>query len=285
MSSIMPVSFPGEGCGDGSAVRIPGMLSCCQAERRLTTRSGHVRRGFLYEGVAVELRKRIESGVYAPGGRIPSEAELIKEFRVSAITVRRAIRDLMLEGLLRGRQGLGVFVSDARRMVRSLGGDLTTSIGDDITRAGRAPGIREVSAGLEPAPDALARRLRLKRGTLVYRYEKIILADGEPVGLDVTYLPRALGDTRGRDLEREFVFPLAISRGIRIDHIDFTIEGGAVGEQHRGLLGLPLGFPLLVVDYAPIGPDGAPILAGRISSRYDRFAYAFRVQLPGEAPA
>ena len=236
-------------------------------------------RGFLYEGVALELRKRIESGVFPPGTRISSEAELIKEFRVSAITVRRAIRGLMLEGLLRGRQGLGVFVSDGRRVVRSLGGDFKTSIGDEIRRAGSEPGIREVSMTLEPADETLARLLHLKRGALVYRHDKLVLADGEPVGLDISFLPRALGDAMRADLAREFVFPLAISRGIPIDHIDFTIEGGAVSDQHRSLLGLPLGFPLLIVDYTPISPVGAPILTGRALSRYDRFSYAFRVHL------
>lgn len=243
-----------------------------------------MRRAFLYEGVALELRKRIESGVLPPGMRISSEAELIKEFRVSAITIRRAIRGLMLEGLLRGRQGLGVFVSDGRRVVRSLGGDFKTSIGDEIRRAGSEPGIREVSMALEPADESLARRLRLKRGALVYRHEKLVLADGEPVGLDISFLPRALGDAMRADLAREFVFPLAISRGIQIAHVDFTIEGGAVSDQHRSLLGLPLGFPLLIVNYTPISPAGAPILTGRALSRYDRFSYAFCVHLPGGPP-
>ncbi|HEY6579155.1 MAG TPA: GntR family transcriptional regulator, partial [Rhizomicrobium sp.] len=76
--------------------------------------------GTLYETVKSALRDRIVSGRYQPGQKIPSESELIREFGVSAITVRRAVRDLTIEGRLIGRQGLGVLVADRRRITRSL---------------------------------------------------------------------------------------------------------------------------------------------------------------------
>ena len=88
-----------------------------EAQRHLTLRAAG---RFLYAQVAEELRRRIVQGVYGPGSRIPSEADLVREFQVSAITVRRTVRDLQFEGLLVGRQGLGVFVSDKRRIRRSL---------------------------------------------------------------------------------------------------------------------------------------------------------------------
>jgi GntR family transcriptional regulator len=63
---------------------------------------------FLYRAVAEALRERIRTRVYGPGSRIPTFAELAAEFNVSTITVRHAIRELSLEGMLVGRQGLGV---------------------------------------------------------------------------------------------------------------------------------------------------------------------------------
>lgn len=232
-------------------------------------------RRFLYEDVAGELRQRISRGVYRPGTRIPSESELVREFRVSAITVRRAIRDLTLEGLLFGRQGLGVFVADNRRIVRSLGRDFKTSFGDEMRRAGVEPGIKELSLALVPADALVSARLECERGTLVYRHEKLVLGDGEPVGHDVAHLPRELGDVLKQELSHEFVFPLLVAHGIRIHHVDFEIEGGAVSEEQTSLLGLPIGFPLLVVYYTPIGANGTPILSGRAISRADRFSYKF----------
>ena len=74
---------------------------------------------FPYQTVTDELRSRIVDRNYPPGLRLPSVEELASEFGVSTITIRRAIRDLSLEGLVTGRQGLGNFIVDKQRIVRA----------------------------------------------------------------------------------------------------------------------------------------------------------------------
>jgi GntR family transcriptional regulator len=229
----------------------------------------HRGRRFLYEDVARELRRRVARGVYSRGSRIPSESELVREFHVSAITVRRALRDLALEGLLFARQGLGVFVASARRITRSLRVNTTTSIGDEIRRAGVEPGIKELALALIAADPPTSARLRIPAGSLIYHLERVVLADGEPVGLDSAWLPRALGE------RFEFLMPLLVRHRIRLGHVDFQFEGGTVSDREASLLALPVGFPLLVVDYTAFAPGGAPILTGRTASRADRFTYEF----------
>ena len=251
-----------------------------------TTRAGirPLSTRFLYEDVKRGLRARIEQGLYPPGTRVPSASELTREFEVSAITVRRAIRDLTVEGLLRGRQGLGVFVAHAPRIVRSLGTDFRTSIGDEMRRSGHVPGVKELSMALVPGGPAVAKTLGLGRRALVYRLEKLILADGEPVALDITYMPRALGDALKEELHSEFIFPLLVSHEIGVDHIDFGIEAGVVTEEQAPILGVPVGFPVLAVDYTPVGADGDALLTGRSISRADRVSFAFRAR-PEPDPA
>jgi GntR family transcriptional regulator len=231
----------------------------------------------LYRTVAAELRDRIKRGIYPPGQRVPTEAELVREFRVSGITVRRAIRDLVLEGLLQGRRGAGVFVCERRRVVRSLGGDFRASLGDEIWRAGEEPGIRELACELVDPPDPVARRLRLSPGARVYRHEKLVLAGGEAVCIDVAYLPRRLGERLKSRLAREFVFPALLAAGIALPSIDFTVEGETLSEPESRLLGVPVGSPALVVDYTPLDARSRPLLTGRSVSRADRFTYAFRL--------
>jgi GntR family transcriptional regulator len=232
-------------------------------------------RRFLYEDMAQELRLRIARGVYPRGARIPSESELVREFRVSAITVRRAIRDLSLEGLLFARQGLGVFVASARRITRSLRLRTTTSIGDEIRRAGVEPGIKELTLTLIAGDAPTAARLGLPPGSLIYHLERVVLADGEPVGLDSAWLPRELGERLRPEITHEFIMPLLVRHRIRIDHVDFQFEGATISDREASLLALPVGFPLLVVDYTAFAPGGAPILTGRTASRADRFTYEF----------
>src|SRR5688572_21412574 len=156
-------------------------------------------RTFLYANVAEALRRRIVDGLYEAGHPIPTEGALVQEFGVSPITVRRALRELTFEGMLFGRQGLGVFVADRRRIVRVLSGDSRPSIGDEIRRAGLEPSIKELAWAQVREPD-VARRLGLAAHASVHRHDKLILADGEPVSIDVVYLPRDLGDRLRNEL-------------------------------------------------------------------------------------
>ncbi len=68
----------------------------------------------LFRRVRDDLRRQITSGSFAAGARIPSISELCSSHQVSAITVRRALSDLVTEGLLRGAQGRGMFVAEQR---------------------------------------------------------------------------------------------------------------------------------------------------------------------------
>ena len=63
-----------------------------------------------YERVLVDLRRKIESGELQPGSQLPTRLKLAAEYRVTHMTVQRAIDTLKEEGLLYSRPGLGVYV-------------------------------------------------------------------------------------------------------------------------------------------------------------------------------
>src|ERR1700729_1285464 len=65
--------------------------------------------------ISQELLAEIASGKYAPSGRLPSEAQLVRRFGVSRPTAARALRDLQSEGIVERRVGAGSFlVKDAK---------------------------------------------------------------------------------------------------------------------------------------------------------------------------
>ncbi|TQS73581.1 FadR family transcriptional regulator [Rhodobacteraceae bacterium] len=74
--------------------------------RRLPREAGKT----LVTGVRDALRAQIEAGAYSPGSRLPSEAQLTRDFDVSRTVVREAIAALRSDGLVEPRQGAGVFV-------------------------------------------------------------------------------------------------------------------------------------------------------------------------------
>ena len=120
----------------------------------------------LYEQLRVALRERLDSGVLDPGERLPSETELCQKYGVSRITVRRAVDELVEEGILERRQGKGTFVAPKRRISIQKRGHKTRS--QPITQALRRrysgaalspcpprPRCASASAGLTPSPARL----------------------------------------------------------------------------------------------------------------------------------
>ena len=63
-----------------------------------------------YRMIAADLRAKIESGELAPGGLLPSEAELTSQYGVSRGTARQAFFELQVAGLIDAVQGKGRFV-------------------------------------------------------------------------------------------------------------------------------------------------------------------------------
>ncbi len=80
-----------------------------------------------------QLLDSIEAGDMLPGDKVPSENQLAAQFEVSRMTARRAITELVDEGILVRSQGLGTFVSDHRPMSSMLA---IQSIHDEITQRG-----------------------------------------------------------------------------------------------------------------------------------------------------
>jgi DNA-binding GntR family transcriptional regulator len=64
-----------------------------------------------FEQLAEILRQRIADGTYPPGSRIPTMLALEAESGLSPMTVRRAVKLLADEGLVRSRPGRGTFVT------------------------------------------------------------------------------------------------------------------------------------------------------------------------------
>lgn len=232
----------------------------------------------LYDNVKMAIREDIHQGRYKTGEKIPSESELTRALGVSAITIRRALRDLVIEGLIIGKQGIGVFVADNRCIVRSLRSDFSSSLADEIRRAGLKPRIRLLSSSEVLGPREINAIMRIRRGGTLFCVEKLILADDRPVSIERDYLPARLSNLN-EDLKSDYLIPLLFRRSVPLQHVDYRVEGGSVTAADAALLELSSGAPILKIFYTPIGATSAPAATGVSISRADRFAYDFRVNI------
>jgi Transcriptional regulators len=140
-----------------------------------------------------KLAEKIDSEAYRPGERIPTEAELCEEYGVSRTVVREAIASLRADGLLISRQGVGVFVSERKKLLPF---EVDAASGDALADA---VNILELRLGVELEAAALAAERHNKRQlqAIKARYKDI---DREISGKE--------GD-KGRS---DFEFHLAIAR-------------------------------------------------------------------------
>lgn len=76
----------------------------------------------LYQLIATQIAQRIKDGEWRPGDRLPSEAEMARQFGVSRPTVREAMIALDAAGLVHVQNGNGIFVREpGKQEPRSLG--------------------------------------------------------------------------------------------------------------------------------------------------------------------
>jgi len=100
-----------------------------------------------YQQIVVELRKSITMGEYKEGAKLPSEADLVKRFSTSRLTVQRALKELQHQQLIERRAGSGTYVRRVERSATHVFGLLIPGLGETeifepicqgMARAGRA---------------------------------------------------------------------------------------------------------------------------------------------------
>ncbi|MHA6258428.1 GntR family transcriptional regulator [Sporosarcina sp. CAU 1771] len=68
----------------------------------------------MYQQIASYLTQKINNGSYSEGDKIPTEVELIEQFKVSRTTVRLGVKQLIENGLVEKKAGKGTFVTKAK---------------------------------------------------------------------------------------------------------------------------------------------------------------------------
>lgn len=124
-----------------------------------------------------------------PGARLPSEFDIVARLGVSRATATQALRDLEQRGLVYRRQGRGTFAADSDRAIRSNQAATLPSFSEDLRAAGRTTHERVIAFDKVGAPAEVAAALAIDRDDEVWRIERVIVGDGEPVVHVLSWLP------------------------------------------------------------------------------------------------
>lgn len=237
-------------------------------------RRGHLERNGslpLYRQLEEIMKQRITNQDWEAGARIPTETELIEEFDVSRTTVREAVDQLVQEGLLDKLQGRGTFV---RRQPLEVPLGPLTGFAEEVLERGQIPSATLLSTELSRDFFYEAHQLKVPHGEPVLRIERVRLADGEPIALERTFWPKAVGELLlEEDLNRAQFYPILERHGVYLVEADEKILAANASEEEVRILGVEPGEALLEMRRVSYGEDGRPVEFARNRYRSDRYFY------------
>ncbi|WP_134500329.1 GntR family transcriptional regulator [Microvirga pakistanensis] len=213
-----------------------------------------------------------------PGDKIPSETELCDHYGLSRITVRQAISALVDEGLLQKQQGRGTFVLASRLAEPLADPDHFLLSGFD---AEDPEHIDLYSVETVPAPDWIAAKLGLRTSELVHKIRKVLSPEGQPAAFRTSFVPARIAP---RLLQMNLSQPLyalvETLYNVHATEADEVIEFIVADDFRAGMLRVPVGHPLILLERIVYSNSGEALECSRAYYRADRFRLRHRLRRP-----
>lgn len=143
----------------------------------------------IYQVIEKDLRVAILDGKLKQGDLVPSETELSAKYKVSRMTVRQAINNLLIDGYIYRHKGRGTFVTFNKKEMdkqdkpffsftnemKGIDSPITTTV---------------LEFAESTADEVIAKRLQLKVGDPIFYVERLRQSNNTPVAYERVYLPK-----------------------------------------------------------------------------------------------
>lgn len=200
----------------------------------------------LYRQLEELLKKEIDSGIWPSGSRLPTENELVMTYRVSRVTVRKALDALAQQGYLERRSGKGTFVAE-KKIQRGLSGVLSFS--EMCQAVGCVPGAKTIRISLEIPSEKDVEQLKISEDSRIVILERIRTSDGVPVIIETCKFTEDFAFLLGEDLESCSLYEtikrkknLVFTKSVK------TLDIVYATSQEARFLGITKGYPLLRIE-------------------------------------
>lgn len=212
----------------------------------------------LYRRLRDEIASEIARGVWKPGEKIATEAELITKYTVAAGTIGKALDLLEEDGLVERIQGSGTYVRRPNfqtaliQTIRYFG----------CAADGRTPRGRILKREVLAPPPEIASALHLRSDASALRLQRLRIHDGLPVLREVIWLDaeRFAAIIQLEDIQPQLLYPLYEKLcGEIVARIHETVTIETADQSDADLLGLGLDRPVVVIKRLALGYDNHPI--------------------------
>ncbi|HET7763106.1 MAG TPA: GntR family transcriptional regulator [Phycicoccus sp.] len=211
----------------------------------------------LYHQLAEQLSGAIADGRLQPGDPFENEVALAERLGLSRPTVRRAIQEMVDQGLLVRRRGLGTRVANRKVHRRAE----LTSLWDDLRREGRHPRTSILTHEIV-TDERAASALDLEPDTPMLLVVRVRTADGDPIAYMHNWLPPEYSDIPVEELQSTGLYAALRSRGVKPVVARQTIGARMPTPAERKALGIRGQQPVLTMTRMAFDAAGRAVEFG-----------------------
>ncbi len=222
----------------------------------------------LYAKVKQGIIESIDNKEYRPNTKIPSEKNLCDTYDVSRITVRKAIKELVEEGILNTYQGKGTFVINEKieNELLEVGG--FTDFGIDNNR-----NTKQITISCEVvSSERHCTKLNVPHNSKFLKLLRVMWLDDEPFFIDCSHIPLdtykdfdkkyRIGDSTYRLLREEY--KTNVLKDDKVIHVKMA------GSLESKLLECSVGEPLFYIQKLGLDDNNNPVHTSELFCRANR---------------
>ncbi len=237
----------------------------------------------LYVQLEQIIKSQIVMGHLIPGEQIPVEKELAKMYKVSSITVKRAILNLTQQGLLARKQGKGTFVQESSLpsinhvMTVRGGGGIKDVIPEGLWN--QKPKVLEMKTVTCPKQVAIA--LNLDMGQKVFEIRRTRREDNAPLSYIKNYLSVELGERISKEdlINYPMLHILRNKLGVHLERGLQYIIAVVADYEIANALSVGISAPVLYLETIIFAEEKKPVEFVQTFHRSDRFKYTINMDL------
>ncbi|MBM3700201.1 MAG: GntR family transcriptional regulator [Actinobacteria bacterium] len=205
------------------------------------------------------IKKEILDGQWKPGEFMPSERELSESFNVSRVTIRQALDNLLLEGIIKKVKAKGTIVSKPK-IEEQLFNKLIGTF-QDLTEKGYRIKNKILGFSLEDPEEKEVLNLNLSSKDKVYRFERLRFIEDEPYHYSFSSIPQKLcpGFNAEFLIKESMINMLDKHYGLRIYRLKRILEATIATPYDSKLFNTKVGSPVLLFYNTAFLKDNTPV--------------------------
>lgn len=212
-----------------------------------------------YKLIKEDIIADILNGIYAQGDQIQGQNYYADKFQVSRTTVRNAIEDLVMRGVLETRKGKGTFVkkeqtgfTEAQKLYQP---------DPEVPKRKPSPTFHVVSIAIEQADHRIARQMNLNEGDPVVCMKRVRMVNEIAGNYQISYMSKKLVediDFEAEDMGKSSLYQLLIDKAHLVpSYSDETIRAVSCPESIAQYFYINTGDPILLIYRVTYSLDGA----------------------------